>query len=318
MPESTSLGAVSAFAALQHGVVTRSQAAALGVNKNAVARLKVSQFWQEPIPGVLALIGAAATWHQRAFVASQALGGCPIISHEAGARLHTCEEFGSEDRVIVTVCRGQRIRGCDVVIHQVAEAVDARDIVEIDGIRCTGLARTIVDLAAIMSPARLERLVDEFERRDASLRWLQDTAQRLNRPGFAGGRRVLDELARRQSRGRTLVRGSWFQKLVAECLSSPAIPDLREEFEVRSGAGELLARVDLAVPSVRLGIEAHSRRFHFGARAEHFDQERENRLAVEGWMLCYVGYADATRTPAQVRRHIEQLVSRRQLDLRAA
>ena len=144
--------------------------------------------------------------------------------------------------------------------------------------------------------------VDEFERRDASLRWLEATAQRLNRPGFAGGRRVLDELARRRLRGQTPVRGSWFQKLVAECLSSPAIPDLREEFEVRSGAGELLARVDLAVPSVRLGIEAHSRRFHYGARAERLDQDRENRLAVEGWMLCYVGYANATRSmPATAR-----------------
>ncbi len=113
------------------------------------------------------------------------------------------------------------------------------------------------------------------------------------------------------------MRGSWFQKLVAECLDSPLIPGLVEEYEIRDEAGRFVARCDLAVPWVRLGIEAHSRRFHFGAAAEASDEDREHQLALAGWELRYVGWTAATRTPSDVRRMVEALVARRAADLGA-
>ncbi len=316
MPESTTLGAVSDFAALQHGVVTRSQAASFGVSHHAVHLLKARGFWHEPNPGALVVRTHPDTWHQRVAVATNSLSPAPVASHRAAGRLHRLDGLTSDPRIEVTVRRGQRLRVAGVSAHQVVGGVPLSDIVVVDGIRGTTMARTIIDIAAVESVELVERIIDDFERRRLSLRWLEATALRLNRPGFRGGRLVLASIAARRARGR--VRGSWFQRLVVECLASPLLADLVEEFEIRSATGEFLARVDLAIPTVRLGIEAHSRRFHFGTRVERFDQERENRLAAEGWDLCYVGYADVTRTPAQVRHHIEQLVVRRRGDLRAA
>lgn len=39
--------------------------------------------------------------------------------------------------------------------------------------------------------------------------------------------------------------GGW-----ADCLASPLIPGLEEEFEIRDGDGRVVARVDLAAPLV--------------------------------------------------------------------
>ena len=41
--------------------------------------------------------------------------------------------------------------------------------------------------------------------------------------------------------------------------------------------GRIVARTDVGIPSVRLGLEAHSRRFHFGPDAEPLDEQRDMR-----------------------------------------
>jgi hypothetical protein len=200
-----------------------------------------------------------------------------------------------------------------VVVHRCVDPVLPIDRIVVDGLPVTGLARTLVDLAGTEQRPAIERALDDFERRGHSLGWLESTAQRLHRPGQRGTGVVLAEVARRRTRGQ--VRGSWFQKLVAECLRSPLIPGLVEEYEIRDAAGGFVARVDLAVPVVKLGIEAHSRRYHTGAAAEAYDEHRDNLVAEQGWDLRYVGYWAATRTPAQVRGYVERLVAKRAHDL---
>lgn len=313
MPTSRPFGAVARLAASQHGVVTRSQAAELDVDRRAARRLVARGFWDEQASGLFVVTSAPASWLQRASLATLARGGAPVASHATAARLHRLDGFAMDDRVVVTVLRGQRVNVPGVEVHRVSGAIVDDDLVVVHAITCTSLARTIVDLAATEDVARLERALDDFERRGQSLTWLEATARRLHRPGQRGTKLVLEEVARRRTRGR--VRGSWFQKLVAECLTSSRIPGLEEEYEIRDARGRFVARVDLAVPRVRLGVEAHSRQFHTGPRAEALDQRRDNRAAEAGWDLRYVGYADTVQTPSEVRRFVERLVARRAADL---
>lgn len=313
MSTSRSLGAVARFAASQHGVVTRSQAASVEFNRNVVARLKARGFWREPAPGVLVVASAPETWHQRVAIATLFRGGLPTASHPTAARLHRVDGFDTDERVAVTVLRGHRVNVPGVERHLVIHAISEDDVVEIDGIRCTSLARTLVDLAGTEPADVLERAFDDFERRGFSLTWIEQTAQRVHRPGQRGTKIALAEVKRRRTRGR--VRGSWFQKLVRECLTSPLIPGLEEEYEIRDGDGSVVARVDLAVPLVRLGIEAHSRKHHTGPVVEAYDEHRDNRVAEQGWDIRYLGYADTSQTPRQVRRFIERTVARRAKDL---
>ena len=53
--------------------------------------------------------------------------------------------------------------------------------------------------------------------------------------------------------------------------------------------GRIVARADIAFPSVNLGLEAHSRRFHFGPDAEALDEDRDIAAALCGWELAYLG-----------------------------
>lgn len=312
MPTSRDLGAVARLAASQHGVVTRSQAAELELSRKAVAALVQRGFWEEIHPGLLVLVSAPDTWRRRVELAVQARRGTPVVSHQAAARLHRIEGFEESDVVVVTMERGQRRPPSKVVVHWVAAPIAARDLVTIDGVRCTSLARTLVDLAAVAPADALERALDDFERRGQRLAWLEQTAQRVHRPGQSGTRLILREVAARQARGQ--VRGSWFQKVLKDCLASPRIPGLVEEYEIRDGK-RLIARVDLAVPLVRLGIEAHSRSFHTGAAAEARDERRDRAAAEVGWELQYFGFAETHQTPLDVCRSIERIVARRARDL---
>jgi hypothetical protein len=95
---------------------------------------------------------------------------------------------------------------------------------------------------------------------------------------------------------------------------SPRIPPVVRQFAIHDDAGVFVARPDLAIPSLKIAIEAHSRKFHTGPAMEAFDERRDNRLTEIGWLTSYVGWAD-TSTPATVCRSIERTVATRARDL---
>jgi hypothetical protein len=68
---------------------------------------------------------------------------------------------------------------------------------------------------------------------------------------------------------------------------------------VVDGRGQLAGILDLAFPSLRLGVEAHSRQFHFGRPPEQADEDRDHRLARCVVEVLYVGW-QATKRPADL------------------
>ena len=91
---------------------------------------------------------------------------------------------------------------------------------------------------------------------------------------------------------------SWFEELLALCLDDPALPPMMLQHPIRNSSGRIVARPDIAFPSVKLGLEAHSRRFHFGPDAEELDEDRDIAASLCGWELTYLGWY-ATKRPAQ-------------------
>jgi hypothetical protein len=230
----------------------------------------------------------------------------------AAARLHGLDGFEDSETVHVALPKGRALRLDGVVVSQTLHTYPRQDRYEIDGIACAGLARVVCDIAPLGRDV-LERSIDDFQRRGHSLIWLERTAAPLRVRGRPAIADVLAEIERRTLD--PVVRGSWFERLVEECVRSPLIPGLVRQHEIRGSADEFIARVDLAVPAVRLAIEAHSRRFHAWPSRELSDEEREARATEEGWQFEYVTWRQATQTPAEVRRHIERLVARRARDL---
>ena len=106
------------------------------------------------------------------------------------------------------------------------------------------------------------------------------------------------------------MRGSWFEKAVELMLVDLRISALARQYVVRDRGGRLVAVVDLAIPSLRLAIEGHSREFHFGRAAEGSDEDRDHRLAAVGWDTTYLGY-QSTRRPAETVELVVRIVEER-------
>ncbi len=145
--------------------------------------------------------------------------------------------------------------------------------------------------------------------------WLQQTAVRLHRPGQAGTGVLLAALRRWDAEG--TLPDSWFEELVRRLLDHPDIPSLHSQFVVSSATGKFVARLDLAIPAARLGLEAHSRAFHFGPSKEAADEDRDLRVATIGWEVLYLGWY-AQRRPVEVAGLIAQVCRSRLELLRSA
>ena len=310
MPRTPRFDLAAAIAAKHHSLLSRSEAADAGLTSDSVRQLLRRGVLTEPCSGVLAVGGSVDTWRQRLCSATMAIDGVPVASHRSSARLQDVDGF-EDDLVEVTVPHGYRVRRGETLVHQLSRWFEPAEIVVVDGIRCTGLVRTLCDLGTVVDPKRLERAVDDYQRRGRSLRALEIEAVRLHRAGQRGTKRLLAEVHRREGGGR--VRDSWFEKLVEECLQSPLIPGLERQYPVRDSSGRIFARCDLAVPLVRLGIEAHSREFHLSPLYEGADGRRDWKAAQAGWEIIYLGWRD-TEAPSVVRREIEAIVQQRATD----
>ncbi len=312
MPDDA-VGAVAELAASQHRVFTRPQAAAIDFDRARVATALDQGWLREPYPGVLVVVGSRPDWGQQLMAATLAAGSHGVASHRAAARLHGLDGFEASQTVEISVTRGHRWRHRDAtVVHHVA-ALDPADLVCVDGIACTGLARTLADLGSVVhDPLVVRRALTAARRRGVSLRWVRETAERLHRPGQRGTGLLLRHLAAVPCEGQ--VPQSWFEELVALCLADPKLPAIVPQYEIRDAAGRFVARVDLGLPAVRLGLEAHSRRFHFGPDVEALDEDRDLRAAACGWDLQYLGWY-ATRRPADVLAIVKQVVAARRREL---
>jgi len=292
--------------AAQHGLVTTRQARERGLSRASVARRVASGQLDRPAPGVLRLRAVPPSFEQTLLSAVLSTDGRAVASHRAAAALHRLD--GCPPGVVeVSVDRRHRIDLPAVIVHHVLALPDA-DLVVLDGVPATGLARTLSDLGSVTSRDRVERALDDARRRGVSLRWVQETADRLHRPG-QGGTGVLLRLLG-EARDEPAVRGSWFEKLVERCLRAPDLPPLTRQHPVRDADGRLAGILDLAFPTLRLGVEAHSRQFHFGRGAEHADEDRDHRLARCGWEVLYVGWQGARR-PAEVLALVRETAAHR-------
>jgi hypothetical protein len=310
--------AVAELAASQHGAFTRRQAAAKKLSPARIATAVRNGWLVEHPPGVLAVTGHPDTWEQRLTLATLAGGGHGVASHRSAARLHGLDGFDCITDVEVTVDNRHRLRlpaDLGATIHHVDRLDTELDVVVLGSIPATGLARTLADLGSVCTTSEVRRALTDVRRRGSSIQWIRQTAQRCHRPGQAGTGQLLRLLDAIPHEGG--VPESWFEELLAECLADPAIPPVVPQYRILDHDGSFVARVDLAIPSVRLGIEAHSRRFHFGPDAGRLDEQRDLAAAAVGWELLYLGWHAAKR-PSEVRAVIRRVVDARKSDPRAA
>jgi very-short-patch-repair endonuclease len=191
-------------------------------------------------------------------------------------------------RVVVPGRNTRRLKG--VVVHA-TRSLDEDDITIRDGLRCTTVARTIVDLATMASKTQLERLLEQAVRLDVF-----------------DARAVGDRVARSSGhRGMALLR-NLLVELPGE--APPVASDLERRFYalVRHGGLPLPVvnghiggyQVDFHWPTQRLVVETDGRAHHGGAIAFTRDRRRDLDLELAGWHVLRFSWGQVVQEPARV------------------
>ena len=299
-------GAAGELAASHHGALTRTQAAATGVSKRVLDRLFRDEAIDEPAPGVLVVRGAPPTWRQQLYVATQACNGAGVAGFRAAAVLHEFDGYESGPvELLLPSARRSHING---VIHHRGPmgSEHTNDFTVVDGIRCTGVARTLCDIGSVDSNERVRIAFESAWRRGYSLAWMRQTADRLHRPANAAQACCAGSLIPpRRTRGQPNRPSRFWSSELWKAFRAWSV----------SSASSMRA-VDSSLvptsqsPSCKIAIEAHSRRFHFGPAHENCDAERESKMQAEGWIVRYVTSAQA-RHAGTLRSSIEVLIAAR-------
>ncbi len=191
-----------------------------------------------------------------------------------------------------------RRTGRSVRQHRVTAVDPDRDVTEVGGIRTLNAAATLCLLGRVETDDVIENCLDVFLQTHSPA-WLVETLDRLwtdNGAGPAALRRVLNHPARHLG----LVE-SPFERRVQRILAEADLPPIVLQHHV--SVGRRRYRIDLAMPSIKLGVESHGRRFHWGRRAEEADNQRDMTLAGVGWQLLYVTW-DQLQDPSALRNRI--------------
>jgi very-short-patch-repair endonuclease len=286
---------VAPLAEQQHGVLTRDQALAAGATPDVVQHRLRTGRWEALAQGVYRHAGAPRTWHQELAALTLAAGPGAAASHHSAAALLHLPGF-AVGPLEVTTPRPQRRRGEPGVVHRSRVLPDAH-LTVVDGIVTTRAARTLVDLAGVLHPARTERAVENcltsgLVTLDALAATTIDLATK-GRAGIALMRRVLDE------RGDGMpVPESHLEARFLRVARAADLPEPVRQLDV--GDHAWVGRVDFAYPSAHLVVELDGRRHHSSKLDLEADRARDNRLMAGGWRVVRITYAWLRDHPDQV------------------
>jgi very-short-patch-repair endonuclease len=279
---------IVALAERQHGVVTRPQLMDTGLTDQGIGR-RVEEGWLHRVhQGVYAVGRPTLTLEGRFIAAVLSCGPGAALSHIAAAILWgLLKERGP--RIDVTVPRGgQRRRRGVVIVHR--SALPEADITTNDGIPVTTPARTLIDLADVLTRRQLERALDEAAYLRLDLSGLQP------RPGRRGSG-VLASVLAEHLPGTTRTRSELEERMLNLCdrfrLPTPEVNAAIEGYEV-----------DFLWRSQRLIVETDGWAAHGTRRAFERDRRRDADLTAAGWRVVRISYARLEREPEWVAERI--------------
>jgi Protein of unknown function (DUF559) len=233
-----------------------------------------------------------------------ACGPGAVLSHRSAAALLELRDWG-HTKIEVTVPRRSSRRHDGVKVHR-STTLTAQDVTVVDNIPCTTVARTLFDLAEVVTGRQLERSFDQAEIAEVlDLEAIQDQlARNPTRPGAKAVNRVLTE----HYIGRTPTWSENEEALLA--ITRPlGIPDPdTNQFMILEDGGPPL-RVDFVWRDQRVIVEADSRKWHDTRQRFEIDRQRDQRLVAAGWTVIRTTWKQMTQRPHELRRILLKLLS---------
>jgi hypothetical protein len=293
--------AIAAVAAEQYGVISLAQLIEAGLTAAAVRKRVAAGRLRRVYPGVFATGHAPLTRDARYLAAVLACGEGAALSIRACAA-HRGLRASARQRIDVTSPRqgGRRLDG----IHQhTSTTLLPRDFEVVRGIRCTSIARTLLDLAANEPRRVVERAFDQADvLRVLDAREIADVLERNNGHHGCG---VLRAIAG-DLRTAALTRNELESLFLAICGSAgvPA-PEVNAWIALEPTGYE----ADFLWRRQRLIAETDGRAAHDTHRAFEHDRRRDQRLMLAGWRVVRFTWLQVTDEPSLVAYTLRGLLS---------
>ena len=290
------------LAAGQGGVIRKDQALARGMSEGMIIKRIRSGQWRPLARSVYRIFDMLDPANRiRAAVA-----GLPdaVVSHESAAEMLSIPRVW-RGLAVVTVHSRTTHSFPDVTIHRCHD-LDESHIATIDGLPVTTMARTIVDLAALLRPRHLSAIVDDLlAAKKVTVSDVQDVAStvlRRGKPGSTSLRTVLAERAESPNEN-----ASRLELLGLDVLRSFQLPDPLLEYPIPWDENR---RFDAAYPDEKVAIEWDSRRWHTQVEAFERDRRRDRLATLHDWRLVRFTGDDLTTRPGDVAETVRSLLAK--------
>lgn len=299
----TPLRSCAPLAAAQRGLVTRQQALAAGMERWTIAHALATGTWVEVRRGVYRWAASPESWHQRALAACIGPAPATAISHRSAAYLHGLLP-SAPARLEVVVPYGAAREGLSRIacVHRIQKPLLRGDVVTIDGLRATSIARTLADLAGTVAPRALPELVDRAMR----LRPSDHARTRLAEAIEEAARARRGARALRTATAPWVVAGrdgrqlqSVLEAQVLRVLLAGRVREPRCQYEVVLGAG-VRCFLDFAWPAEKVALEVDGYAFHSDRGTFDSDRVRGNRLLAAGWHVLHTTAGEVRSRPGDI------------------
>jgi hypothetical protein len=296
-------GAIAALAEQQHGVVSRGQVRGLGLTDREIS-VRLQQGRLHPLFHATFAVGHRAINRQgRMLAAVLACDGETVLSHGSAAEL-----LGLWDKQLPVVhvippdWSGRKIVG--IRWHRV-RLPQPDEIESRDGIPCTTVSRTLVDMAGWLGWGQLRRLVEQA----AILRQLDvhEIDLVLSRGRRRGAPRLRTILApwRNTAEPRPRVRSRLEARLLPRLIEE-GLPPPRTNVTLRLEGQQL--EVDLLWARQRLVIETDGEETHATSAAFQRDRWRDQLLIAAGYRTARITWAHVRDEPTAVVNRIARML----------
>lgn len=283
---------IGQLAGAQHGVISLGQLVELGLSPRSVRNRVATGRLVRLHRGVLAVGHGTVSVDGRRLAAVLACGSHAALSHRSAAALWSLRPYRGRPEVSVPSQAGRAIEG--VRIHR-CRSLAPGEVTEVNGIPCTTVARTLLDLAALGDRQALISAITRAE----ELR-VYDGAEvgaALDRARGKRGARLLRSVLADWSDDRTR---SHFERELLAFLRRHDLPE--PEVNTWITVENRTIQPDFMWPRQRVILETDGYATHGTRKAFGDDRRRDQLLTRNGWTTLRAAYGQLDRDLAQTLR----------------
>jgi predicted transcriptional regulator of viral defense system len=289
--------AIARLASSQHGVVSRHQLLEIGLSLDEIRRRRECGRLHPAHRGVYLVGHIAVTDHGRWLAAVLACGEGALLSHRFAAALWGLAQPAAA-RIEVTVGPGGRSARSGIAVHRSSTLLDEERTTR-HGIPVTSVARTLLDLASVVSPTQLHRAFEAADRLE--LLDVDALATLCRRTSGRRGTGQLRDMLREHRGPAVETRSALEHRFLRLCqragLPPPAVNVPVQGFEV-----------DALWRRERIVVELDGYAYHRGRAAFERDRRRDSTLVLAGYQVLRVTHRRLVDQPSAVAAEIQSLL----------